>query len=195
VLAQGLIYSVHSGVVLARADTRNLTRAWMLEHIPVGAKIVAEPVEPEEWAQEVHRGTSTARNGYRWRLYPSLFLRVRPDGKLARSYIRQVGLEDYETTLYPVLISFYKREGFCWVITGSTESGRAYADPGVVPQAIAYYRALEREGELVYRASPYASGQGPVAFNFDWSFDYYPLAYSRPGPLMSVYHLHGGGCG
>src|SRR4029077_3445629 len=33
-LAQGLVYSVHSGKVLARADTRNLTRAWMLAHIP-----------------------------------------------------------------------------------------------------------------------------------------------------------------
>ena len=51
-LAQGLIYSVHSGLVLARADTRNLTRAWMLAHIPAGAGIVAEPVEPQEWARE-----------------------------------------------------------------------------------------------------------------------------------------------
>jgi Dolichyl-phosphate-mannose-protein mannosyltransferase len=196
VLAQGLIYSVHSGVVLSRADTRNETRAWMLGHIPAGAKIVAEPVEPEEWAQEVRPGTSTADNQSRWQLYPALFRRVEPDGAIAPDYIRpEVGLEDYETTLYPALIGFYEREGFCWVITGSTESGRAYADPGVVPQAIAYYRALEREGELVYTASPYAHGQGPVAFNFDWSFDYYPLAYSRPGPLMRVYRLHGGRCG
>jgi hypothetical protein len=34
-----------------------------------------------------------------------------------------------------------------------------------------------------------------VAFNFDWSFDYYPLAYARPGPLMTVYRLYGGRCG
>jgi hypothetical protein len=195
VLAQGLVYSVHSGVVLARADTRNVTRAWMLAHIPAGAKIVAEPVEPEEWAREVRSGSSTAENPYRWRLYPSLFLRVTPDGKVAPSYIREVGLEDYETTLYPALIDFYEREGFCWVITGSTESGRAYTDPGEVPNAIAYYTKLERGGELVYTASPYANGRGPVAFNFDWSFDYYPLAYSRPGPLMRVYRLHGGECG
>ena len=30
VLAQGLLYSVHSGLVLSRADTRNLTRAWLV---------------------------------------------------------------------------------------------------------------------------------------------------------------------
>jgi phosphoglycerol transferase MdoB-like AlkP superfamily enzyme len=36
-LAQGLVYSVHSGLVLSRADTRNLTRAWMVAHVPKGA--------------------------------------------------------------------------------------------------------------------------------------------------------------
>src|SRR5262249_7883184 len=40
---QGALYSVHSGVVLSRADTRNLTRAWMLANIPAGAPIVLEP--------------------------------------------------------------------------------------------------------------------------------------------------------
>jgi hypothetical protein len=33
-----------------------------------------------------------------------------------------------------------------------------------------------------------------VPFGFDWSFDYYPLAYHRPGPQITVYRLHGGGC-
>ncbi len=66
-LVQGLVYSVHAGIALSRADTRNLTRQWMLAHIPAGAKIVAEPVEPEEWAREVEAGTSTAHNPYRWR--------------------------------------------------------------------------------------------------------------------------------
>ena len=97
-------------------------------------------------------------------------------------------------TLSPALIDFYEREGYCWVISGSTESGRAYADPQVVPRAIAYYRELARRGEVVYRSSPYTSGQGPVKFGFDWSFDYYPLAYERPGPYMTIYRLHGGRC-
>jgi 4-amino-4-deoxy-L-arabinose transferase-like glycosyltransferase len=194
-LVQGFVYSVHTGVVLARADTRNLTRQWMLAHIPVGSKIVAEPVEPKEWAQEVQDGTSTKSNPYRWRLYPALFRRVTAAGAIAPRFIRpEVGLENYETTLSPKLIDFYEREGYCWVITGSTESGRAFADPRAVPKAIAYYRALARRAQVVYRASPYAAGQGPVAFNFDWSFDYYPLAYARPGPAMTIYRLHGGGC-
>jgi len=197
-LVQGLVYSVHAGLVLSRADTRNLTRLWMLAHIPAGAKIVAEPVEPEEWAREVDPGTSTARNPYRWHLYPALFRRITPAGAIAPAFIRpEVGLESYETTLYPALIDFYEREGFCWVIIGSTESGRAYADPRAVPQAIAYYRALAKQGEIVFRASPYARRQGrreSTPFNFDWSFDYYPLAYERPGPLMTIYRLRGGRC-
>jgi 4-amino-4-deoxy-L-arabinose transferase-like glycosyltransferase len=193
-LAQGLYYSVHSGQVLARADTRNLTREWMLAHIPAGARVVAEPVEPEVWAR-VRPGGGRSENPWRWRLYPALYRRVTASGEIATAFIHPpVGLESYETTLAPALIGFYEREGYCWVVTGSTESGRAYADPRQAPRAIAYYRALAREGEVVFRASPYASGQGPVAFNFDWSFDYYPLSYRRPGPQMTVYRLHGGRC-
>jgi hypothetical protein len=81
------------------------------------------------------------------------------------------------------------------VVSGTTQSGRAFADPSAVPAAIAYYRALAGQGEIAYEASPYARGHGPVPFGFDWSFDYYPLAYHRPGPAMTVYRLHGGRCG
>jgi hypothetical protein len=63
-----------------------------------------------------------------------------------------------------------------------------------VPQAIAYYSELARRAQVAYRVSPYSPGQGPVPFGFDWSFDYYPLAYERPGPQVSVYRLAGGRC-
>ena len=56
------------------------------------------------------------------------------------------------------------------------------------------YAALAKQGEVVYRASPYSDGRNRVAFGFDWSFDYYPLAYHRPGPEMIVYRLRGGRC-
>jgi hypothetical protein len=180
-LAQGLLYSVHAGRTLARADTRNLTRAWMLAHIPAGAPIVVEPVAPNGW-------------GTRWSKYPSRVLRISPAGALEPTATGKVGIEDYERTLAPALIGYYRAHGYCWVVSGSTESGRAFADPREVPLAIAYYRALARSGEVVYRSSPYARGKGPVAFDFDWSFDYYPLAYHRPGPTMTVYRLHGGRC-
>jgi hypothetical protein len=104
-----------------------------------------------------------------------------------------VNIEDYERTLQPGLVSLYERDGYCWVISGSTQSGRATAAPRQVPQALSYYRRLAR-AQVAYRATPFGAGSNPVAFNFDWSFDYYPLAYRRPGPVMAVYHLAGGAC-
>jgi hypothetical protein len=192
-LAQGLLYSVHSGLVLARADTRNITRAWMLSHIPVGAPIVVEPVSPDAWARQSRPGTSTASNPRQWNKYPSMLSRISPAGKLLQT-TTQVSVENYVRTLAPALLGYYVRHGYCWVVSGSTQSDRAFADPRAVPQALAYYRALARLGTVVFRASPYAAGQRPVAFNFDWSFDYYPLAYERPGPQMTVYRLNGGRC-
>ncbi len=195
VLAQGLIYSVHAGLVLSRVDTRTLTRDWMLAHIPARASIVVEPVSPNEWARESTPGVATAQQPFRWNKYPDLRARIGPHGSAEATASRQVGLENYVTTLAPALIGFYERHGFCWVVSGSTQSDRAFADPRAAPRAIAYYRALARQGEVVYRASPYRAGRAPVAFNFDWSFDYYPLAYERPGPQMTIYRLHGGRCG
>jgi 4-amino-4-deoxy-L-arabinose transferase-like glycosyltransferase len=194
-LAQGLLHSAHVDAVLARADTRNQARAWMVAHVPGRTPIVVEPIAPNEWAKEVRPGTATAANPYRWPKYRSLGLRIAPDGSLLANVQRQVVLEEYEKTLAPALVGYYLDHGYCWVVSGSQQSGRAYADPAAVPQAIAYYRALAAHATVAFRASPYAAGAAPVPFGFDWSFDYYPLAYERPGPLVTVYHLHGGRCG
>jgi 4-amino-4-deoxy-L-arabinose transferase-like glycosyltransferase len=188
-LAQGLLYSVHGDLVLARADTRNLTRAWMVAHIPAGARIAIEPVVLSSWLQQ-----SPGSSLRRWQKYPALESVIAPDGALAPRNVHKVALEDYETTLSPALIGWYERLGYCWVITGSTESGRALVDPRAAPLAVAYYRALAARAQLVYRATPYSAQSKAPAFSFDWSFDYYPLAYRRPGPQMTVYRLREGRC-
>ena len=105
-----------------------------------------------------------------------------------------VNIEDFEKTLRPELIPIFERQGYCWVIVGSTQRGRAEAEPEKVPGAIAYYRELERRADVAYHASPYSKGRGPVTFNFDLSFNFYPLAYARPGPDMTVYRLRDGAC-
>jgi 4-amino-4-deoxy-L-arabinose transferase-like glycosyltransferase len=194
VLAQGVVFSVHSGLVLSRADTRNITRAWMVANVPARSKIVAEPVSPDEWARERRPGTSSATNAYRWSKYPGLLSRIAPSGALLKRGFRVVGIENYERTLGPALIDYYTQHGYCTVISGSTQSGRAFADRAQAPLAIAYYRALADKADVIFRSSPYSRGKGPVAFGFDWSFDYYPLAYDRPGPAMTVYRLRGGRC-
>ncbi|HEX4436844.1 MAG TPA: glycosyltransferase family 39 protein [Solirubrobacteraceae bacterium] len=198
-IVQGLIYSVHSGLTLSRADTRTLTREWMVANIPRGAKVVVEPVSPNQWAFEEAGsppGCPTVTGSrYRWCKWPSLYSFITPAGTIDRAGRHEVGIENYVRTLSPALIDYYERSGFCWVVTGSTEAGRAEADPRAVPLAIAYYRRLAEQGHVVHRSSPYSAGSSPVSFNFDWSFDYYPLAYERPGPAMTVYRLDGGRCG
>jgi hypothetical protein len=189
---QGVVYSIHSGLVLSRADTRNLARAWVVKNIPAGARIVVEPVVPNAWLDDTG---GLGRGDVRWIKYPTLRVMLNPATGAPEPTHRIVQLEDYESTLSPALIGYYEREGYCWVVSGTTQSGRAFADPKIVPHAIAYYRALEHQGEVVYHVSPYGPGEHPTAFNFDWTFDYYPLAYHRPGPTMTVYRLRGGRCG
>jgi 4-amino-4-deoxy-L-arabinose transferase-like glycosyltransferase len=190
-VAQGLFYSIHSGLVLSRADTRNLARAWVMQNIPAGARIVVEPVVPNAWLNDTG-GLGTAH--MRWVKYPTLRVVLNPATGAPEPTHRTVLLENYESTLGPALVSYYEREGYCWVVSGYTQAGRAFADPKVVPHAIAYYRELAKQGEVVYHVSPYSRGKGPVEFNFDWTFDYYPLAFHRPGPEMTVYRLRNGRC-
>ena len=105
-----------------------------------------------------------------------------------------MGFDGYERTLAPGLVDAWARAGVCWVMTGSTQAGRALVDPRRAPGAVAFYRRLARRGRLVFRASPMTSRGAPPSFSFDWSFDYYPLGYHRPGPLVQVYRLGGPRC-
>ena len=200
--AQGLYYSVHVDRVLARDDTRNLTREWMAANVPPASKVVVEPVVPDAWfadpdapdAAEARRRGLT-RSGRRWVKFPTGRTTVDERGRRRRGGKgRFVSVEDYERTLRPALLDAYEAGGYCWVMTGSTQYGRALRAPSEVPRAIRYYRALARRAQVVHRSSPYRAGEGPVEFNFDWSFNQYPRAYERPGPNVSVYRLRGGRC-
>jgi hypothetical protein len=88
------------------------------------------------------------------------------------------------------MLDRYARGGYCFVVTGSTQMGRALREPGEVPRAVAYYRALDRRSTVLYRVSPGAARP----FSFDFSYNAYPLAYDRPGPQITVRRLRGGGC-
>ena len=91
-------------------------------------------------------------------------------------------------------VDTFEQQAYCWIVVGSTQRGRAEAEPEEVPRALAYYRELEKRARVAHHVSPYVKGKGPVKFNFDWTFDYYPLAYNRPGPEMTIYRLQGGQC-
>ena len=191
---QAFAHSAHLGLVLSRPDTRNLTRAWLVKNVPEKSKIVVEPVVPDLWAQDIGKPSPVTSNGNRWVKFGTSRSQVNNDGTVTPGLGRLVNIEDYERTTRPELVDQYEREGWCYIISGSTQSGRAFAEPEEVPLAISYYQQIEQRSEVVYKASPYDPNRGTVPFNFDWSFDFYPLAYHRPGPLMTVYKLTGGNC-
>ncbi|MGH2969763.1 MAG: hypothetical protein ACRDK0_11970, partial [Solirubrobacteraceae bacterium] len=183
----GLVFSIHNDVVLARPDTRELARDWMVANVPMRSKVVIEPFVPAAWAADAASVRGGTGNGFRWNKWPT----TRAPDDLGGGVIR---FEDYERTTRPALLGSYARGGFCWVVSGSTQYGRAYAEPGEVPDALRYYAALEREGELVYEVRPYESGGERLPFSYDFSFSAYPLHYERMGPEVRIHRLRGGRC-
>ena len=189
--AQGLVFAIHNDRVLARDDTRQVARDWMVKHVPAGTKVVIEPVMPDSWASDPGRALrGTTGNGARWAKWPTSRSRINPDGTLRKGGLGPiVKLEDYERTLFPQLVSQYAERGYCTVLTGSTQFGRALAEPEDVPRAIKYYDELKRSGRVVF-----AERQPVRTFSFDFSFNSYPLSFDRPGPEIVIYRLQGGEC-
>jgi 4-amino-4-deoxy-L-arabinose transferase-like glycosyltransferase len=194
-LGQSLSTVIHNDVVLSRADTRNLTRAWMVGHVPAGAKVVVEPVVSDDWGQDIGRSLPWTASGARWQLWNTFITDVDPDGNhLPPGVRRYVAIDQYERTLRPELLDEYANEGYCWVVIGSLQAGRSFAQPKIAPSAIAYYAQLANHARLMYHVTPFTTSTRAVPFSFDWSIDYYPTQYSRPGPEMSVYRLTVGKC-
>jgi Dolichyl-phosphate-mannose-protein mannosyltransferase len=194
-LGQSAVADVHADAVLSRADTRNLLRSWMVDHVPAGSKVVIEPLVPDNWAVDVGRSLPATSTGERWWRWPTWLTTLDSAGnQLPQGQHRFVLVDQYERNLYPALLDRYVQDGYCWVVLGSLQAGRAFAQPRDAPQAIAYYALLARRARLVYHVSPFSRRADPVPFSFDWSIDYYPRQYHRPGPELSVYRLSGGRC-
>ncbi len=94
----------------------------------------------------------------------------------------------YAATLTPEIIDLYREQGFCLVMTMSVIRGRA--ENAKVPQALAYYDRLERESRRIFYTSPYDPGADKVELHYDFSYNYYPKAYARPGPEVGIYRLN-----
>jgi hypothetical protein len=194
-LGQSLAAAIHNDVVLSHPDTRNVTRAWMVRHIPAGAKVVVEPVVSTDWGQDIGRSLQWTPSGARWQLWNPYVTDVDSGGNhLPLGEHRYVAIDEYERTLRPELLQEYANGGYCWVVIGSLQAGRSFAQPKIAPAAIAYYAALSNQARLMFHISPFAKGNRAIPFSFDWSIDYYPSQYARPGPELSVYRLMSGKC-
>jgi hypothetical protein len=195
-LTQSVVAVLHNDAVLSRPDTRQQTRSWMVANVPAGDKVVIEPVVPDNWATDIGVSLPWTPSGDRWFRYATWLTDLDTHGNpLPAGQKRYVVVDQYERTLRPALLDEYVQSGFCWLVVGSLQAGRAFAQPQAAPAAVAYYQALATRARLLYHVSPFGRGASAVPFSFDWSIDYYPRQYRLPGPEMSVYRLTGGRCG
>jgi hypothetical protein len=194
-LTQSLVSVIHDDAVLSRPYTTNLARKWMIAHIKEGQNVYIEPIIPGNWTSDVGATDSYEPDGARWFEYPTFRTSLGENGKVLPDHQqRDVTLDQYERTLYPGLIGQLEAHAFCWVVSGTLQSGRAFVRTQEDPQAVRFYRKLAEVGTLKFTASPYARGANSVPFGFDWSIDYYPREYTAPGPEITIWHLNGGAC-
>jgi hypothetical protein len=199
VVAQPLAADVRSAEVLGRQDTREEARTFLAQRYPPELRVSIEPAVPGRyyrnnpdgrdppWLHRCPRRPGWSEPGWSYpgpggrrncgQNRPGQF--TRPDGGVRASA--------YHLVLDRKVIDQYRRYGYCLVVTFGVVSERAL-DTGD-PDVRAYYRRLERESDVLRRFSPYNKDAKPVPFHFDLSFNYYPRAYYRPGPVATVYRL------
>jgi 4-amino-4-deoxy-L-arabinose transferase-like glycosyltransferase len=185
-LITAAVPTVRNAIVLGREDTRTETREWLVANVPAGTKVVFEPIAPAQWYGVTPGGGAKADPRRQWDRFNRNDAIIE---ELARSYRgarRPANFQNYERTLTPALLDIYRREGYCWIVTGSTQYGRAQAEPERAPEALRYYRALRDQADEVFRTTP----ADPLPrYQVDRSFNYVDAAYERPGPEMIVYRL------
>ena len=177
-----------------------VAREWMVREHPGGQKIVVEPIAPDQWAMDVGQpavrvqgGTGSGNRWNKWRTSRSCVLNGKP---IRAARARVVKLEDYERTTRPALVELLRERR---VLLGrhrlDAVRARVRGSGRGARTRCAYYDELrKRRGDVVFRVSPYGSDSERVPFSFDYSFNYYPLTYERPGPEIVIYRLHGGDC-
>ncbi len=160
-LAQPAVDVVRSDLLLLRTDTRAEVLAWLVDR-PDAGRIVVEPAVPGSYRRELRDAG--------WELFP-----------VSRPFQR------YELGLDASMLDTYRSEGWCWVMVNGHQRDRGLA--AGLPAATAYYRRLREESEVVLSASPFGAGTSPPAFSYDFSFNYYPPAHHRPGPVVEIHRL------
>lgn len=169
VLVQPVMADLRTAEIMRRDDTRALTREFLLEERPPTLRVVIEPGVPFPWYRDFVAGFGPPpryRSGY-----PPL--PARPT-----RYVHAAG---------PERIDRYRAAGFCHVVALSFV--RVRAEEAELSRALAYYRRLARESEVVFAVDPYDPDEA-VPFDFDRSTHlYYDREFERTGPEVRVYRL------
>jgi 4-amino-4-deoxy-L-arabinose transferase-like glycosyltransferase len=180
ILIQPVAADVRTSNVLARDDTRQIARDWLVSHYKPSLRIVIEPAVQTDYYL---RPAGQRKHG---RQFVQGFVR---DLRRQQKIDAPLGADTtYASSLVPENIDAYRSAGFCLVMTNSLTRGRA--ENAKVPNALAYYQKLERESRHLLHVSPFKPGRAPVPLHFDFSYDYYPTAYYRPGGIVDIYRLN-----
>jgi hypothetical protein len=171
-VAQPFTADARSAAVLGRTDTRQIARQWLVDRYPSALRVVIEPAVPARYYRQQGPGGLRGRKAF-----------VRGFAKHQAETRVQ-----YPSLLKPDYIDSYRRSGFCLVMTMSVIQGRAVN--AHLASALAYYDRLRRESDVVFHVSPYKAGAKPPRFDFDFSYNYYPAEFERPGPEVTIYKLH-----
>lgn len=177
-LIQPVAADVRTSNVLGREDTRQIARDWLVAHYRPSLRIVIEPAVQTDYYLRPP-GLRTSRQFVRGFIQD-----------LRRQQVIDAPLgadTTYAAALTPDNIDAYRTAGFCLVMTNSLTRGRA--ENAKVPQALAYYQRLERESLHFLHVSPFKPGSRAVPLHFDFSYNYYPTAYYRPGGIVDIYRL------
>ena len=94
-VAQGVAANVRVDSLLARTDTRELARQWLIENLPPSDAVVVEPFVPSGWTP----------------------------GDLREWEVRRP-FQAYTKRLSPALVDRYRARGYCTVVVGSHQKGR-----------------------------------------------------------------------
>jgi hypothetical protein len=177
ILVQPLATDVRVTRLLGKTDTRVAGREFLVSRYGPGLRAVLEPAVPGLAAPyfRVDRADRERPQFARKLL-----------GELHEA-MRARGLPGSTGFMRPQVIDVYRRAGFCVVMTLSLARGRAENENDGA--ALEYYRRLEREGQLIFRADPYGPGASAPKFDFDLSYMYYTTAFDRPGPEVRIYRL------
>ncbi|MDA0179184.1 glycosyltransferase family 39 protein [Solirubrobacter phytolaccae] len=181
------IPTIENAIVMGREDTRTQTRNWLVANVPQGTKVSFEPIAPTEWYGSTPGGGAKAHPIQQWERFNRNDAIIAELAKEHGGARRTANFQNYERTLTPGLVDIYRREGVCWIVTGSTQYGRAQAEPKRAPAALKYYAALEQQADVVFKTDP-TDGNLP-RYQVDKSFNYIESAFKRPGPEMIVYRL------
>jgi 4-amino-4-deoxy-L-arabinose transferase-like glycosyltransferase len=179
ILIQPVAADVRTMNVLGREDTRQIAHDWLVKHFPRSLRIVIEPAVQTDYFL-LPAGQRTGARQFVQGFVRDLRRQQKIDAPLGAD-------TTYAATLTPSNIDAYRSAGFCLVMTNSLTRGRA--ENAKVPKALAYYQRLERESRHLLHLTPFKRGRRPVPLHFDFSYNYYPTAYYRPGGIVDVYQL------